>query len=188
MTAEQKKWIEGIVSYLSNEMSDLGNEASMRMYGIKKYKETYYFPMKVWDGVKSARSDKGLTGTDENRAAHRSWSKRRQHMASNALVIGDFMTDAVNHIVEMINYNTMAPAIENINKVLNYKFTEDVGTDDETKRTLRAMFQENYGTESLKYMEQLLQDMNGGPAQDQRKTLRDRALSIFKKNAVAGSM
>lgn len=188
LTAEQKQLIDGVVKYLSSDMSDLGNEASMRMYGIKKYKETYYFPMKVWDGVKAARSDKGITGTTENRSAHYSWSKRRQHMASNALVIGDFMTDAVNHIVEMINYNTMAPAIENINKVLNYKFTEDVGTDDETKRTLRAMFQENYGTESLKYMEQLLQDMNGGPAQDQRKTLRDRALSIFKKNAVAGSM
>lgn len=188
LTAQQKQLIDGVVKYLSSDMSDLGNEASMRMYGIKKYKETYYFPMKVWDGVKAARSDKGITGTTENRSAHYSWSKRRQHMASNALVIGDFMTDAINHIVEMINYNTMAPAIENINKVLNYKFTEDVGTDDETKRTLRAMFQENYGTESLKYMEQLLQDMNGGPAQDQRKTLRDRALSIFKKNAVAGSM
>ncbi len=188
LTEQQKQLIDGVVKYLSSDMSDLGNEASMRMYGIKKYKETYYFPMKVWDGVKAARSDKGITGTTENRSAHYSWSKRRQHMASNALVIGDFMTDAINHIVEMINYNTMAPAIENINKVLNYKFTEDVGTDDETKRTLRAMFQENYGTESLKYMEQLLQDMNGGPAQDQRKTLRDRALSIFKKNAVAGSM
>ena len=188
MTPQQKQLIDGVVKYLSNDMSDLGNEASMRMYGIKKYKETYYFPMKVWDGVKSARSDKGITGTDENRAAHKSWSKRRQHMAQNALVIGDFMTDAVNHIVEMINYNTMAPAIENINKVLNYKFTEEAGTDNETQRNLRVMFQENYGTESLKYLEDLLKDLNGGPAQDQRKTLRDRLLSVFKKNAVAGSM
>ena len=188
MTPQQKQLIDGVVKYLSNDMSDLGNEASMRMYGIKKYKETYYFPMKVWDGVKSARSDKGITGTDENRAAHKSWSKRRQHMAQNALVIGDFMTDAVNHIVEMINYNTMAPSIENINKVLNYKFTEEAGTDNETQRNLRVMFQENYGTESLKYLEDLLKDLNGGPAQDQRKTLRDRLLSVFKKNAVAGSM
>lgn len=188
MTAEQKQLIDGVVKYLSNDMSDLGNEASMRMYGIKKYKETYYFPMKVWDGVKSARSDKGITGTDENRAAHKSWSKRRQHMARNALVIGDFMTDAVNHIVEMINYNTMAPSIENINKVLNYKFTEEAGTDNETQRNLRVMFRENYGLESLKYLEDLLKDLNGGPAQDQRKTLRDRLLSVFKKNAVAGSM
>ena len=188
MTEEQKKLIDGVVSYLSNEMSALGNEASMRMYGIKKYKEKYYFPMKVWDGVKSARSDKGITGTDENRMAHKSWSKRRQHMAQNALVIGDFMTDAVNHIVEMINYNTMAPSIENINKVLNYQFTEEAGTDEETKRNMRVLFQQAYGRDALNYLETLMKDMNGGVAQDQRKTLRDVLISTFKKNAVAGSM
>ena len=188
MTENQKKLIEGIVRYLSDDMSRLGNEASMRMYGIRKYKELYYFPMKVWDGVKSARSDKGITGTNENRMAHYSFSKRRQNMARNALVIGDFMTDAADHIIEMINYNTMAPAIENINKVLNYKFTEEAGTDNETQRNVRVLFQQAYGKDALNYLETLLKDMNGGVTQDQRKTLRDRALTIYKINAVAGSL
>ena len=188
MTEQQKAYLQGVVSYLSNEMSALGNEASMRMYGIKKYKETWYFPMKVWDGVKSARSDRGISGTDENRMAHKSWSKRRIHMAQNALVIGDFTQDAVNHIVEMINYNTMAPAIENLNKVLNYQFIEGETQDDFTKRNLRVMFQEAYGKEALKYLETFMKDMNGGVTQDQRKTLRDRAVSMFRKNAVAGSL
>lgn len=187
LTDQQKEYMESIVRYLSNDMSELGNKASMRMYGIKKYKETYYFPMKVWDGVKSARSDKGITGTDENRMAHKSWSKRRMHNAQNALVIGSFTKDAVNHIVEMINYNTMAPGIENMNKILNYQFTEGM-EEEETKRNLRVMFQEAYGREALKYLETFMKDMNGGVAQDQRKTLRDRALTIFKKNAVAGSL
>ena len=188
LTPEQKEYMNGMVGYLSNEMSELGNEASMRMYGIKKYKEKYYFPMKVWDGVKSARSDKGITGTDENRAAHRSWSKRRTNRAKNALVIGNFTTDAVNHIVEMINYNTMAPAIENINKVLNYQFEEGANQDESTKRNLRIMFQEAYGKDALEYLETFMKDLNGGTVQDQRKTLRDRMLSVFKKNAVAGSL
>ena len=187
LTDQQKEYMESIVRYLSNDMSELGNKASMRMYGIKKYKETYYFPMKVWDGVKSARSDKGITGTDENRMAHKSWSKRRMHNAQNALVIGSFTKDAVNHIVEMINYNTMAPGIENMNKILNYQFTEGM-EEEETKRNLRVMFQEAYGREALKYLETFMKDMNGGVAQDQRKTLRDKALTIFKKNAVAGSL
>ena len=188
MTDAQKEYMEQIVSYLSNEMSALGNEASMRMYGIRKYKESYYFPMKVWDGVKSARSDRGISGVDENRAAHKSWSKRRKHMASNALVIGNFTQDAVNHIVEMINYNTMSPAIENVNKVLNFQFTEGENADEATKRNMRILFQENYGKEALQYLEQLLKDLNGGAVQDQRKTLRDRLLTVFKKNAVAGSL
>lgn len=188
LTDAQKEYIAGVVRYLSKDMSDLGNQASMRMYGIKKYKETYYFPMKVWDGVKSARSDKGITGTNENRAANKSWSKRRMNFARNALVIGDFTEDAVNHIQEMITYNTMAPAIENFNKVLNHKFEEGATEDDATTRNLRVMFQEAYGREALKYLETLMKDLNGGVTQDQRKTLRDKALTIFKKNAVAGSL
>lgn len=188
LTKDQQTFLDKVVGYLSNDMSKLGNEASMRMYGIEKYKETYYFPMKIWDGVRSARSDKGITGTDENRAAHKSWSKRRINFASNPLVIGDFMTDAVNHIVEMINYNTMAPAIENLNKVLNLQLPEIADDGEEDKRNVRIMFQEAYGRDALNYLETLLTDMNGGVTQDQRKTLRDILLSTFKKNSVAGSL
>ena len=192
LTEEQKTYLDEIVSYLSNDMSELGNEASMKMYGIKKYKEKWYFPMQVWDGVKSARSDRGISGTNENRAAHKSWSKRRINKASNALIIGDFTQIAVGHIVEMINYNTVAPAIENINKILNYQRNEQAepGNPESgvVKRNIRVMFQQAYGQQALNYLETFLQDLNGGTVQDQRKTLREAALSMFKKNAVAGSL
>ena len=192
LTDAQKTYLEKMVGYLSNEMSELGNEASMRMYGIKKYKEKWYFPMQVWDGVKSARSDRGISGTTENRAANKSWSKRRKNRASNALIIGDFTQVAVNHIVEMINYNTLAPEIENLNKVLNYQRTELNDDGDPyagaVKRNMRVMFQEAYGKQALEYLETFMKDLNGGAVQDQRKTLREAALTMFKKNAVAGSM
>ena len=192
LTEEQKTYLDEIVSYLSNDMSELGNEASMKMYGIKKYKEKWYFPMQVWDGVKSARSDRGISGTNENRAAHKSWSKRRINKASNALIIGDFTQIAVGHIVEMINYNTVAPAIENINKILNYQRNEQaeqgIPESGVVKRNIRVMFQQAYGQQALNYLETFLQDLNGGTVQDQRKTLREAALSMFKKNAVAGSL
>lgn len=191
LTDEQKEYLDKVVKYLSNDMSELGNEASMKMYGIKKYKESWYFPMKVWDGVKSARSDSGISGTTDNRAANRSWSKRRINKASNALIIGDFTKDAVTHIVEMINYNTMAPAIENFNKILNYQRTEadDNGDDIQgVKRNIRAMFGEAYGKNALNYLTTFLQDLNGGLVQDQRTTLRDQMISVFRKNAVAGSL
>ena len=196
LTDDQKTYMDEVVGYLSGAMSELGNEASMRMYGIKKYKEKYYFPMKVWDGVQSKRSDSGTAGRDENRAAHKSWSKRRINMARNALVIGNFTEHAVSHIVEMINYNTMAPTIENLNRVLNYQIEEadDLAPKDENgktiteKRNVRTIIGEQYGREALGYIETLMKDLNGGVVQDQRKTLRDRALSMFKKNAVAGSL
>ena len=188
LTNEQKQYVNDVVGYLSREMSELGNEGSMRMYGIKKYNEKWYFPFKVWNGVLSARSDKGITGTDENRAANKSWSKRRKNKAGNALVIGNFTDTAVKHIVEMINYNTFAPAIENLNKVLNWQQKELDLNDEEESRNVRIMFREAYGREALRYLEDWLKDLQGGATQDQRKTMRDRLLSTFKKNAVAGSM
>ena len=192
LTAKQKQYIEDIVHYLSNDIGALGNEASMRMYGIRKYKEKWYFPMNVWDGVKSARSDKGISGKTDNRAAHKGWMKRRKNNASNALVIGNFTDIAVKHIVEQINYNTFAPAIENLNKVLN--FQEHALANDEdvyegsVRRNIRIMFQQAYGKEALNYLEKLLDDLNGGTVQDNRKTIREMLLSTFKKGAVAGSI
>ena len=196
LTDEQKRYMNAVVEYLSSDMSRLGNEASMRMYGIRKYKEEYYFPMKIWDGVKSARSDKGISGTDDNRIAHQGWSKRRKINAQNALVIGNFTDVAVKHMTEMINYATFAPEIENMNKVLNWQYIEEEMEEGpegrpevfENRRNIRVMFQENYGKEALRYLEEFMKDLQGGAVQDQRKTLRDRALSIFKKNAVAGSL
>ena len=193
LTDEQKAYIADVVSYLSNEMSELGNEASMNMYGIRKYNEKYYYPMKVWDGVKSARSDKGISGTTDNRIARKGWSKRRKHKAANALVIGKFTDTAVQHMEEMINYNTFAPVIEGMNKVLNWQDKEEMEITDEGEaaynaRNVRVMFQEAYGKEALRYLEDWMKDLQGGVTQDQRKTMRDRLISVFKKNAVAGSL
>ena len=184
LTAEQKEYVDRVVRYLSKEMSELGNEASLRMYGIEKYKEDYYFPMKIWNGIRNAKSDAGAGGMDENRIAHQSFSKRRVNKARNALVIGNFTDTAVGHMVQMINYVTMAPALENLNRVLNYQVTTESGT----KQNVETAFGESYGEEARKYLRQWMQDLNGGVTQDPRKTLRERALSTFKKNAVAGSL
>ena len=188
LTPAQREYVERMVGYLSKDMSDLGNEASMRMYGIKKYKEAYYYPFKIWEGVKSVKSDAGAGGTTENRIAHSSFSKRRVSNASNALVIGDFTETVANHVVQMINYNTFAPAIEGLNKVMNTQLLTRDGAIGATKRNVWAAFGEAYGRDALGYLQTFLKDLNGGVTQDKRKTLKENLLSVFKKNAVAGSM
>ena len=190
LTDEQKAYIDEMVGYMSNELSALGNEASMRMYGIKKYKESYYFPFKRWSGVANFSSDKGVTASQtENRAAHKGWTKRRTNLAKNALEIGNFTKMVADHAVEMINYNTMAPSIEAMNKMLNWQMAEPVGEEGKyTKRNMRTVFGQQYGKEALKYLETLMTDLNGGVAQDPRGSTLDKLLSTFKKNAVAGSL
>ena len=188
MTDEQQQFVDEIVSYMSNEMSELGNEASMKAYGIKMYKESYYFPFKMWDGIKArASNDSGSAAAANERAFHPSFSKTRQHNANNAVMIGDFMTTAADHIVGMINYATMGLANENLQRVLNKQVPEGDRLDTMTKRTIRTVLQEAYGKEATDYLAKLQEQLNGGVSRIDR-TLYDRALTLFRKNAVAGSM
>ena len=63
---------------MSTDLSRIGNEASMAAYGIKMYKESYYFPFQMWDGVRSRKSnDAGGAAAAKNQAFHPSFSKSR---------------------------------------------------------------------------------------------------------------
>ena len=201
MTEEQLDYVRDMVSYMTKDIGALGNEASMRMYGIKKYNEKWYFPFEIWSGVKSVKSDQGAAGTTENRIAHSSFSKRRVNNANNALVIRDFTETAIKHIGQMINYNTFAPAIEFMNRVMNEQLVDlsaqvqegdlnkkvVINADNATKRNLRAAFIEAYGREAMDYFDNFQKDINGGVKQADRTPV-DKLLSTFKKSAVAGSL
>lgn len=195
LTAEQKQYVNDMVAYMSGELAELGNEASMKMYGIRKFTEQYYFPIKSWGGVMNSRSDAGISSSNENRAAQQGFSKRVRNNASNAIEIGDFTPTAVKHVAGMITYNTVGPAIENMNKVLNqqleygekeYNDAGEVVDDDTYKRNMRAAFQEAYGKQAMDYLATFMKDMNGGVTMD--RNVWDKLLSVFKKSAVAGSL
>ena len=187
LSEEQKAYIDDIVNYMSTDMSELGNDASMKAYGIKMYKETYYFPFKIWDGIKNLKSNDAGNGASGNQAFHPSFSKSRLHGASNALMLGDFTETAADHIVGMINYATMGLANDNLNKVLNFQIVHEGQSEDETFRNVRAIIEEAYGEEAMKYLWNLQQQLNGGAVKTE-KTLYDKMISLFRKNAVAGSL
>ena len=176
LTEEQKQFIDEIVGYMSSEMSELGNEASMAAYGIKLYKESYYFPFKMWDGIRNRKSnDAGSAAGAQDRAFHPSFSKSRMHGANNAIMLGDFMTTAADHIAGMINYATMGLANESLQKVLNLKDEENG-----TKRNTMAILEEAYGMEAMQYLKELQVQLNGGAVRVE-KTIYDRLISLFRK-------
>jgi len=187
MTPQQIEYVTRVVEYMTKEIGELGNEASMRMYGIRKFNEKWYFPFEVWRGVMSSKSTAGVQNAQQNAAAHQSFTKRRTNNARNALMIRDFTQTAARHIVAQINYNTFAPAIEWMQRVMNSKQMEGEDAESMTERNLWAMFQEVYGKDALAYFKKFQQDMNGGATQ-QSKTFYDRLISTFRKSAVAGSL
>ena len=187
MTPQQIEYVTRVVEYMTKEIGELGNEASMRMYGIRKFNEKWYFPFEVWRGVMSSKSTAGVQNAQQNAAAHQSFTKRRMNNARNALMIRDFTQTAARHIVAQINYNTFAPAIEWMQRVMNSKQMEGEDAESMTERNLWAMFQEVYGKDAYAYFKRFQQDMNGGATQ-QSKDFYDRLISTFRKSAVAGSL
>lgn len=191
LTEEQRQYVDRIVEYMSTDLAELGNEASMKMYGIRKYTEKYYFPIKSWGGVLNSRSDAGVNSQSENRSGHQGFTKRIRANAANAIEIGDFTQTAVKHIVGMMTYNSIAPAVENMNRVLNQqlRYTEGSTEEDGYNRNMRAAFQEYYGKAAYDYLVTFMQDINGSNGVSKGQgTLVDKLLGVMKKNAVAGSM
>ena len=197
LTDKQKEYVNRVVKYLSEDMAALGNEASMEAYGVKKFTEQYYFPIKSWGGVLAQESSQGVVNNNENKAFRPGFSNRVTAGAQNAIEISDFTATATKHIVGMITFNTIGPAVENMNKVLNYKlqygdvaYNEEgeVVEDDRYERSVRAAFESAYGKNAANYLKQFMKDINGGTANGPGNTVWDKLLSTFKKNAVAGSL
>lgn len=123
-------------------MSDIGNAASMKLYGIRKYKEGYYFPIKSYSGLMHQTSDAAATSTtNDSRLKHRGFTKARLTGANNAVLVEDFDTIAMGHIQQMITYADFVVPLESMNRVLNATY-EDA---DGNKSRVRALFNEKYG-------------------------------------------
>ena len=184
LTEEQRAYADAVVEYMSTTMADYGNETSMELYGIKKYKESYYFPMKTAGDQQHKKSTAGGGQvTDDNRVKHRSFTKARVRGAATSVVIGKFSQVAAMHMEQMILYSTMTVPIESMNRVLNYKHQ----FEDGSKTTVRALMEQKYGPVMKKYMETFLNDMNGGIRRDSREAGLNKLVSLFKRGSVLAS-
>ena len=197
LTPEQVRYVDDIVEYMSRDLAELGNKTSLQTYGIKKFTEQYYFPIKAWGGVLNKSSTAGVNNKNDNAAMRQSFSKRVQANAQNAIEIGDFTATAMKHIVGMIRFNTVGPAVENLNKVLNqqleygdkqYGDDGEVIEDNTYKRNMRAVFQEKYGKGAANYLSRWMEDINGGVTAAKDDSIYGKLLSVFRKGAVAGSV
>lgn len=197
LTPEMKAYADEMVKYMSTDMAEIGNRTSMRLYGIRKFREGYYFPMRVAREQLAQKSDAGAKGeVDTNRIAHFSATKRRISEAKKPLAIDSFTAVAADHVEKMLMYDNFAEPIEAFNKVLNHVYAtgedEDKGEGEninpQSRMTLRALVQQKLGKDAAAYLERYLADVNGGPQVDPAdKGFFARGLTAYKKAAVVGS-
>ena len=187
LTAEQKACADELVSYLSNECAEQGNRASMELFGIRKYKESYYFPFKTASDQRYQHSAAGSTSTtNDARVKHTSFTHSLRKGANTPLVMGDFFEVIADHINQMATYSSFVVPIESMNRVLNAKVNEEAdGSGNDV--TIRSLVGRKHGEPAQKYMADLMKDLNGGPQTDNRGTV-SALFRAFKRGAVMGSL
>ena len=188
LTDEQRGFVETMVKYLSENMAEKGNEASMRMFGWKKFGEKWYFPYPT-DRNFRGKNSTDAKGQPDKQIKYMGSSHALTENAMNPLKLDSFTNIWAEHVDEMARYSVMAEKLDNLQRVTNYVVggleteTGEVFAPESVKKEIERAL----GQEGAHYLEQLIRDANGNRMGDERG-MSDKFISLFKKGSVAANM
>lgn len=178
---ERIEYVDDMQKYLSEDMANKGNSVTRVMYGIDIFNEKVYFPLKSSKDYKIPVS----TTNAEFALKGSGFTKETEPAARNPIVLQGFDDVWAKHVNEMSTYHSLVLPIENMNKVLGYTEYIDTPNSLSTKEKIRKV----YGGSALKYIENYIQDMNGGFSSNKgAQNFFAKGFSNFKKTAVGASM
>lgn len=181
LTDEQRQFVKDMQKYLSTDMAELGNQISMKMYGIKRFNELNYFPIRVSrDFLPTDYSSKEAETLQKSKG----FTKDTQKKAGQPIVISEFSQVWAKHCDSMSQYNAFVLPLEDIMKVLNYR-TSAVSTGDAAD-AIKQKISSIWGDAAQNYITTFIKDVNGGVRAD-NITLADKSLTLMKKASVVAS-
>ena len=182
LTPEQKAFVDEMQDYLSTVMGEKGNEVSLALYDIKLFKEKNYFPLKSAPQY-LAKAKEQAQG--DVKIKNKGFTKETSPKAKNPIVLSSFMDVWAGHVNEMSMYHAFTLPLEDFYRVYNYHTSADEKME---MVSVGASLENAHGQAAVKYIDQLLKDLNGGARSDPRETLGKALMSNFKKAAVMASM
>lgn len=175
LSEEQIGYADAVVDYLSTTCAEWGNEASMQLFGIRKYTEQYYFPFQSADNFLYTRFGQ----QQEARLKHVGFTNRLQHGANNPLIISSLSEVAAGHASQMASYSSLAVPIENMQRLYNYKNNDT---------TVKSEIENAYGSSAKAYLNTFMSDINGGVRNDRIGGIFNNMVGKFKRAAVMLNM
>ncbi len=184
LTKEQRQFAYEMQQYLAKVMGAKGDEVNMAMYGIKKFGEETYWPLKS-SGVFSERIREQQERTG-NKQKNKGFTKALTQHANNAIELSSLTETWAEHVNDMSMYHAFTLPMEDFYRV--YNWTQKGDTDGKRTMGVRQMIQQTAGKGAVTYIDQFLKDLNGGLRADPRETVSKAMLSGFKKAAVSASL
>ena len=184
LTKEQRQFAFEMQQYLAKVMGAKGDEVNMALYGIKKFGEETYWPLKS-SGVFSERIREQQERTG-NKQKNKGFTKALTQHANNAIELASLTETWAQHVNDMSMYHAFTLPMEDFYRV--YNWTQKGDTDGKRTMGVRQMIQQTAGKGAVTYIDQFLKDLNGGLRADPRETVSKAMLSGFKKAAVSASL
>ena len=180
----QKKYVDEMQKYLSETMGGLGNEVSMKLYGVKMFGEENYFPLRsAGQYMEKAREADLQKQQGHTSLVNSGFTHAVKPHAKNPIVLDGFMDVWAGHVNEMAMYNGMVLPMEDFRKVYNYHTPFGEGST-----SVNGVIENAYGAEATGYFDQLYQELNSGAISDPRESDMLKWVGKFKKAAVMLSM
>ena len=175
LTEKQKAFVDHMVQFLSRDTAEWGNQVTRELYGVEKFKESYYVPFKVARNY--LRTDPA--SQQENRLKLGSFTKPLAQQASNPLEVQNFVEMWAAHMEQMSDYNAFVLPIEDMTRLMNYKTDND---------TVRSVMQERYGNQVPDYILSFLRRLNGNARAEMGSALVNKLVGGAKGAAVGGNL
>lgn len=186
LTPGQIKVANGLQKLASTKLAEWGNEASMQVYGYRKFKEENYWPIKA---AKDAVASSVEKDADNARSIKNMGSaKALTPNASNALDIGGAYDVFAQNASDMIKYATLLAPMEDINRLYNYRYRDSSG--NLTGRNMQQVLSGVYGDASQTYWRNLMRDVQNGMKKSASATTRavERLVGNTKSAAVGANL
>lgn len=185
LTKDQRAFVEAMQGYLSDTMGAKGNEVSMKLYGIKLFREKNYFPLRsAKQYMERAKAQQDRENPPKLKNA--GFTKPVTEGANTAIVLSPFLSAWGSHVDEMSNYHAFVLPMEDMYRVYNYH--TDVTSEESATRSVQAAIQNAYGEGAVKAIDQLLKDINGGVRSDSTAGVINKMISKYKKGATMASL
>lgn len=184
LTKEQRQFAFEMQQYLAKIMGAKGDEVNMALYGIKKFGEKTYWPLKSSDVFSErVRAQQDNPG---NKLKNKGFTKALTPKANNAIELSTLTETWAEHVSDMSMYHSFTLPMEDFYRVYNW----NQKGDGQVKSTMgvRQLIQKTAGKGAVNYIDQFLKDLNGGLRADPRETVSKAMLSGFKKAAVSASL
>ena len=164
LTPRQKQVAEKMQGFLSGNVADWGNKASMTLYGYRKFTEEHYWPIQVnKNSVRTMNAEDGAVQTQSNfyKLVNIGATKCVQRNASNGLFIMGAFDTFTKHITEMSAYSAYAVPVTDAMKWYNALSFEEKDDGYIAISGTKQSIERAFGNDAKAYFEKLILDING---------------------------